>query len=1005
MEDHMNTQYEKLTKVLNEIFQFDNEDLDFGIYRIMNQKRADIKNFLDNELLPQAKEALQKYNAADQSELKKEIAELQKQLDNAGVPYETSRKYVELQGKLNRAVDIEAVEQDIYSNLANFFRRYYDKGDFLSVRRYKKDVYAVPYEGEEVKLHWANADQYYVKSSEYFRDYSFKLTSGRTVHFVVTEASTEQNNNKEQEGKERKFLLYEESPVYEEKGDLFFQFEYKLDDSKISQSKLNEHAIEMIIGSENVLNWKEDLSVLAPTEKNRKRTLLEKHLTDYTARNTFDYFIHKDLGGFLRRELDFFIKNEIMHIDDIDTDNEARIEQYLSKIRVLKSIGRKIIAFLEQIENFQKKLWLKKKFVVETNYCITLDHIIENAPDLIKDIVQNEAQIEEWERLFDISSILEGKMTVDFLRENQYLLLDTSFFEDTFKDKLLSCLDNVDKSVNGLLVNSDNFHALNLLKTRYKKQVNTVYIDPPYNTVHSEILYKNQFKHSSWLSLIANTAKLVPFFWQDEFSFGLAIDDYEFVNLAGLLDTLYPQLERTVVVVNHHPQGAGGRISRTHEYFILLSPSNAPAYLGNPQDDYEEDRSFMRSGTAENNFRHGRWKSFYALLLDPKSNEIVDVEDPVPLGEAYPTENTKDGCIRIYPINSKGEERVWRSSYITGRQRAKNKELVISDRSTVYQTINHESKREVLFSNWTDSKFNSGIHGSNVLRDFGLGGNFDYPKSIYTLETTLWAQTYGRNNALILDYFAGSGTTGHAVINLNRQDEGSRKYILVEMGNHFNTALKPRIQKAVYSIDWKNGKPVTRNGTSQIIKYMKLESYEDSLNNIELTRTKDKQLALNLMTPEAKEEYILSYMLDVESAGSSSLLNLKAFENPFNYKLKIVEGSETKLTIVDVVETFNYLLGLTVIQIETIQGYKVIKGKMPSNERVIIIWRNLIEKTNEDLEQFFAKQGYNTLDNEFDIIYVNGDNHLENLKVDESSWKVKLIEEDFKRLMFDVEDV
>jgi adenine-specific DNA-methyltransferase len=371
-----------------------------------------------------------------------------------------------------------------------------------------------------------------------------------------------------------------------------------------------------------------------------------------------------------------------------------------------------------------------------------------------------------------------------------------------------------------LLIHSENFQALNLIKERFEQQIRATYIDPPYNTVHSEIIYKNQYKHSSWLSLIANVASVTPKFWLKTFSFGLAIDDYEFVNLAALLDGLFPNLERSIVVINHHPQGAGGRLSRTHEYLILCSPSNAPSYLGKPKDDYLEERSFMRSGTAENNYRYGRWKSFYALLLDPTKNIIVDAEEPIPLSEEYTKSKTVDGYRRIYPINSRGEERVWRSSFVTGKKRAQDGELIVSDSGTVYQTIDHDGKRETLFSNWTDKKFNAGIHGSNILGSLGLGGLFDYPKSIFTVETALWAQTYGDYQAIVLDYFAGSGTTGHAVVNLNRNDNGKRKYILVEMGDYFNTVLKPRISKVVYSENWKDGKPSTRDtGISHCFKY------------------------------------------------------------------------------------------------------------------------------------------------------------------------------------------
>lgn len=999
----MKDNYSKLKALLQEMFQMDQADLDFGIYRIMNQKRAEVEEFLDKDLLPQVKEAFAEYTSVDRLRIEEQLKNLRKTLEDAGVEPETSPKYKELQQELSDSVDIEALEQEVYSNLVSFFSRYYDNGDFMSRPRYKDGTYAIPYKGEEVKLHWANADQYYIKTTEYFRDYTFVLPSGQKVHFKIIDASTEQDNNKEESGKERRFILCEDKPVCEENGELIFHFHYKINPGK--QAKLNEAAVDFIKENADKDPIKKYIEIFAPapTESNPARTLIEKHINDYTARNTFDYFIHKDLGGFLRRELDFYIKNEILFIDDIENRPPLYFQQSMSKVKVIKKIALKIIAFLEQLENFQKRLWLKKKFVVETNYCITLDRIPE---ELYREIIANKEQIEEWKRLFVIEE-MEGykePLTNKFLKDNPFLVLDTAFFAQEFKDKLLASIEDIEEKMDGLLIHSENFQALNLLQERYREQIKCIYIDPPYNTVHSEILYKNQFKHSSWLSLIANTTRMLPAFWKDNFSFGLAIDDFELINLVSLLDSLFPKLDRNIVVVNHHPQGAGGRLSRTHEYYILLSNPDAPSYLGAPLDDYQEDRNFMRSGTAENNFRYGRWKSFYALLLDPKTNRIVDAEEPVPLGEKYPTENTNEGHIRLYPINSNGEERVWRSSYSTGKFRANNGELTVSDRGTVYQTIEHEKKREVLFSNWTDSKYNSGVSGAGLIKEMGFGGLFDYPKSIYTLETGLWAQTYAESDTIILDYFAGSGTTAHAVINLNRKDQGKRKYIMVEMGEYFDTVLKPRIQKVIYSTDWKDGKPLSREGSSHMFKYIRLESYEDTLNNLELKRTEIQQQTLG-ENAEIREPYILSYMLDIESQGSNSLFNLDQFEDPFNYKLKINRNGENKINTVDLVETFNYLLGLKVQQTEFIREFKVVRGELLNGERVLIIWRNLQEKSNEDLDKFFDKQGYNTLDFEFDRVYVNGDNNLQNIKKDEERWKVFLIEQEFMRLMFDVQDI
>jgi adenine-specific DNA-methyltransferase len=125
------------------------------------------------------------------------------------------------------------------------------------------------------------------------------------------------------------------------------------------------------------MQWRSALASALPTDKNKSRCVLEKHLTDYTAKNTFDYFIHKDLGRFMRRELDFFIKNEVMHLDDVESESAPKVESYLARIKATRRIAHKLIDFLAQLENFQKRLWLKKKFVLDAQWLITLDRIPE----------------------------------------------------------------------------------------------------------------------------------------------------------------------------------------------------------------------------------------------------------------------------------------------------------------------------------------------------------------------------------------------------------------------------------------------------------------------------------------------------------------------------------------------------------------------------------------------------------------------------------------------------
>ena len=204
------TNYDKLINTLKEVFMLDKAELDFGIYRIMNQKRKDIEQFLEVDLVPQVQKVLSESLSVDKQALQKELDNAIKSAQALGADPNTLPKVQDLKKRLGEAADMVGIENEVFSLLANFFKRYFDNGDFISMRRYKKDVYAIPYEGEEVKLHWANADQYYIKTSEYFKVYRFKLANAKTVAFELIEASTEQNNNKTQGDKERRFAIYTE---------------------------------------------------------------------------------------------------------------------------------------------------------------------------------------------------------------------------------------------------------------------------------------------------------------------------------------------------------------------------------------------------------------------------------------------------------------------------------------------------------------------------------------------------------------------------------------------------------------------------------------------------------------------------------------------------------------------------------------------------------------------------------------------------------------------------
>ncbi|HBQ25532.1 MAG TPA: site-specific DNA-methyltransferase, partial [Syntrophomonas sp.] len=530
------------------------------------------------------------------------------------------------------------------------------------------------------------------------------------------------------------------------------------------------------------------------------------------------------------------------------------------------------------------------------------------------------------------------------------------------------------------------------------------YIDPPYNTDGLEIIYKNGYKDSSWLSLIKDRLMIGKKLLTSLGIYCIMIDDAEYANLYKLMEEILTGYTmRSVIIEYNHRGRVKSNFAYTHEYAIWAIKSGLDLITRKDEVSGDIKRNLRRTGTDST--RISSPSMFYGIEVDKNSLDIVGVTEPLALGETL-LESNNPNTVLIYPIDDNGIERRWyygKDRIMEDVKAGKVWAKLINNNIQIH--YHQDGKPKYRKSLWTGPTFDSSTYGSELLNDiFGLGKSaFSFPKSIFSVFECLQSISFDIN-ATFLDYFAGSGTTGHAVINLNRKDNGNRKYILVEMGEYFDTVLKPRIQKIIYSKDWRDGKPVSREGSSHMFKYMRLESYEDTLNNLDLHRNELQKVTL-ADNAKMREQYLLSYMLEIESQGSPSLLNLDQFEDPFNYKLNVYRNGESQPVNVDMVETFNYLLGLKVQQTEFIRGFKVVRGELLNGEKVLIIWRNLKEKSNEELDNFFTKQDYNTRDFDFDRIYVNGDNNLPNIKTGEERWKVYLIEQEFKRLMFDVSDL
>ena len=399
----------------------------------------------------------------------------------------------------------------------------------------------------------------------------------------------------------------------------------------------------------------------------------------------------------------------------------------------------------------------------------------------------------------------------------------------------------------------------------------------------------------------------------------------------------------------------------------------------------------MRSGTAESNFRRGRPNSFYAILVDAESLTVRGIEAP-PRVDAhdYPTEKTAEGCVRVYPLGKGGVERVWRRSYESCAKLVENGKLMVTKKMTVYHLLEPNDRSAAVFSNWTGKRHNAGEWGANLLTDImGDRNTFSYPKSIHTVSDAIGAVS----GETTLDYFAGSGTTGHAVINLNREDGGRRKFILVEMGEHFDTVLMPRLKKVAFSPEWKGG-TATRPATAEeaergprIIKYFRLESYEDALNNIEFEAESDEGLF-------GLEDYMLRYMLQWETRESATLLNVAALERPFDYTLRLNGNAEGEEVAVDLPETFNYLLGLAVrtrrVYDDEGRRYLVYAGRTRDERNAVIIWRDTEGWTPEDRERDRDFVAAHDMTAGADDVWMNGDTMVKDARPLDTLFKQRM---------------
>lgn len=1051
---------EILKEFLNKLFQFESQDLDFGVYKILHYKRNEIKHFIDKLLIEKVKKELQILTNEEVEKAKEKLKELEespaitkwlkaveeKNHEKLKIYEEDFSK--EIKEYKNTKADAESAdvsietENQIYNHLTLFFSRYYDKGDFISKRRFgKNEKYVVPYNGEETHFYWANHDQYYIKSSENFQKYSFKSPKSSDplkVHFKLTEAQVEQGNIKEDEN--RYFVLSEKEPLIEE-NELSIFFEYRpltdLEKKDIGtqnkQENLNIFAVDKlkkIIGKQ--------LLTAALWEKKDDEIYLLKKLNHYTRKNNYDFFIHKNLKGFLQRELDFYIKSELINVDDLyvqETETHfSRVKHNLKSIKVFKNVADTIIEFLAQIEDFQKKLWEKKKFVLSTEWIITIDKLTgwldeKEAEPILKEVLKNKNQLAEWKELFgeeifddwkklkihNLYTIAEqGELGKDESEEKVWkkLPVDTVHFDEDFKWNLLNKLSDkidIEENSDGLVIHSDNFHGLINLQIKYNMKIQGVYIDPPYNTDASAILYKNNYKRSSFATFIENRLILTKQLLTENGMISVAIDDEELLSVRQILNKIFIK-QLGIALVRSNPVGrkTKGKFTPNHEYALFYSDFITSVPFPLPKENSKLKRypledekgryswlNFIRAGS--NDRREDSPRMYYPIVVTPDDKiripEIVWDEEKreykliekIDANEVLVFPDKIENGVLVQKNWQRGFERV-KSEYEEYRVRRLETGISIDFKARMDETA--------LPNTWWDSgKYASSNYGAAEMKALFGESVFDYPKSSRLVEDCIRIIGAIKNKSIILDFYPGSGTTFHALQLIKQDQNYNQKSILIEQGNYVYTVILPRIKKIAYTFDWKEGKPKngSMNGLGVFLKYQKLEQYEESLENISFNLSEIvQQKALGF------EEYIPKYFLEFETKNSGTLVNTEAMENPWDYKLKVWDGyTYDTQKAVDLVDTFNYLIGLHVQKYITKdideKRYQFVYGNNNSNKKILVVWRSIKEWKKEDYEKDRETLKEELKNYEYDLLYINGQAHWENYQPVEQVFKSKMV--------------
>lgn len=742
---------------------------------------------------------------------------------------------------LEQRIDADCGDEsnDIYNKLYTFFDSYLNETGtpFFTDTPIYKNIYAKIYSNsKDTSLFYKTQNLYYVKSDTLYESLTLQDSKSRySFYFDASEYKQNGDNNKSKVF----FKLY--SIDFDENN--LPQIIIKVS----NQKDLFPNLSAIFKSNSNEFN-EEFLKAL----KNRKIKINEEELKkifkSYKKQNEIDFFIHKNAKAFLEEQFDLWMFAYLYKDSQIQQWNNETIKR-LQKIR---NIAYEIIYFISKFEDELKAIWLKPKFAKKTEYVFSLDIIINKAKDSknLLDLIFKDKnfknQIKEWKELnlieddFNISS-LRGK--TEIIEKYKFLPIDTKYLSKEVKFKLLSSFDDLESLLNGELIKSDNFQALNSIMPKYQGKIDLIYIDPPFNT-GSDFEYKDKFQDSTWLSLMENRLELSKNILSDKGSFYLHLDHNANYRGRELLNSIFGE-------ENFRNEIIWQKLTSAKSQSIFFSNVKDTIYIYTKSYLYIFEKQYIDSIKDEINYN----------LIEANTNRRYGSFDFTQSGQGE-ARNFGDRGILEPPA---GKHWIWSQDKIN--EGLKNGVIIFTKNGTPrVKRYLDEKIGNYLGDIWDDKEVSplSANSEERIEYDTNLTQK---PEAL--LQRIIKASS--EENSIILDFFAGSGTTCAAALKLGR------KFLGVEMGEHFYKVIIPRLKKVIAGFQSGISKEAEYKGGGAF-RYYELESYEEALANCEYVlraslKNKNNNQFMPLKYYEIKRDESIkhSYILDSSENKSYSV--------------------------------------------------------------------------------------------------------------------------------------